>query len=93
MLVVHHVALLLLLHCCMCHGEVLPLPIALCKCWNSFTIGMKTREKKNLFIFNDLIIHFFQIFFFFFFFFHIYIYINIYIIFKGLCMLLLYIYL
>jgi hypothetical protein len=68
MLMVHRVALLLPVHYCMCHGEVVP--IALCKWWSSFTIGKRGGGKKSLSIFNDLIIHFFQIFFSFFIFFH-----------------------
>ncbi len=46
-------------------GPLLPLPIALCKRWSSFTIGKKG-EILSLSIFNDLIIQFFQYLFFFF---------------------------
>jgi hypothetical protein len=65
MLVIHRVALLLLVHCCMCHGEILPLPIALCKWWSSFTIGKKGEKMVFPFLMVELFL-FFLIFFFFF---------------------------
>lgn len=52
--------------CCLCHGEVPPLPIALCKWWRYFMIGNREEKKKVSFstclFFIYLFIYFLPIF-------------------------------